>query len=95
MIHHRDHAVTGIVKCSLNTITRLQEHYIMQYLQFQARCHHRWLRKYVIDTRQRSESNEDGDENSTAVNGRMEIKNEKMTLGDQVRHEHNFAHKDI
>ena len=69
----------------------------MQYLQFQARCHHRCLRKYkyVIDTGQRSESNEDGDENSTAVNGRMEIKNEKMTLGDQVRHEHIFAHKDI
>ena len=49
----------------------------------------------MIDTRQRSESNEDGDENSTAVNGRMEIKNEKMTLGDQVRHEDIFAHKDI
>ena len=49
----------------------------------------------MIDTRQRSESNEDGDENSTAVNGRMEIKNEKMTLGDQVRHEHNFAQKNI
>ena len=48
----------------------------------------------MIDTRQRSESNEDGDENSTAVNGRMEIKNEKMTLGDQVN-EHIFAHKDI
>ena len=50
----------------------------------------------MIDiTRQRSESNEDGDENSTALNGKMEIKNEKMTLGDQVRHEHNFAQKDI
>ena len=49
----------------------------------------------MIDTGQRSESNEDGEKNSTTVNGRMEIKDEKMTLGDQVRHENIFAHKDI